>query len=253
MLLNQDPKDPLYVEAFKEIRDYILYNLGYGLVTIEMIDEMLNTAIIEAIQTFADHYQFNYKVDIVNNIQGSVAEIPEGVDAKHIKDVIFQFDTIGLSTQGGILTQSLQIGGVAYVVPYNENFLNNFNITSYYQYLSQLEDMKRIMGIEYDWQILNGKIQLYPNQNSWERIGVYSADLPNLDEWGNEVWVRQYSLARAKVILGTIRSKFTGLNLSGGALQGDGAELKAEGKEEIVQLKEQLKMEYGTVMPFLQT
>ncbi len=54
-------------------------------------------------------------------------------------------------------------------------------------------------------------------------------------------WIRKYSLALSKELLGIIRSKYSSLPLPNGEVAMDGEALKAEGREEKVQLLDELK------------
>ena len=54
-------------------------------------------------------------------------------------------------------------------------------------------------------------------------------------------WIRKYTLANAKELLGIIRSKYAAMPLPNGEVSLDGEGLKAEGREEKSQLLEELK------------
>jgi hypothetical protein len=54
-------------------------------------------------------------------------------------------------------------------------------------------------------------------------------------------WIRKYTLALAKELLGIIRSKYAALPLPNGEVTMDGEALKAEGREEKTMLLEELK------------
>ena len=54
-------------------------------------------------------------------------------------------------------------------------------------------------------------------------------------------WIRRYTLALAKELLGIIRSKYASMPLPNGEVTLDGEGLKAEGREEKSQLQEELK------------
>tara|TARA_Y100000310_G_scaffold200271_1_gene200320 strand:- start:89 stop:640 length:552 start_codon:yes stop_codon:yes gene_type:complete len=54
-------------------------------------------------------------------------------------------------------------------------------------------------------------------------------------------WIRKYTLALAKELLGIIRSKYAALPLPNGEVSMDGEALKAEGREEKTMLLDELK------------
>ena len=53
-------------------------------------------------------------------------------------------------------------------------------------------------------------------------------------------WIRKYTLALAKELLGIIRSKYASLPLPNGEVSMDGEALKSEGREEKANLLEEL-------------
>jgi hypothetical protein len=54
-------------------------------------------------------------------------------------------------------------------------------------------------------------------------------------------WIRKYTLALSKELLGIVRSKYASMPLPNGEVTLDGEALKAEGREEKMQLLEELK------------
>ena len=54
-------------------------------------------------------------------------------------------------------------------------------------------------------------------------------------------WIRKYTLALAKELLGIIRSKYASMPLPNGEVSLDGEALKSEGREEKANLLEELK------------
>ena len=54
-------------------------------------------------------------------------------------------------------------------------------------------------------------------------------------------WIRKYTLALAKELLGIIRSKYASMPLPNGEVSLDGEALKAEGREEKAQALDELK------------
>ena len=58
---------------------------------------------------------------------------------------------------------------------------------------------------------------------------------------GGRQWIRKYTLANAKELLGIIRSKYASMPLPNGEVTMDGDALKSEGREEKANLLEELK------------
>ena len=62
----------------------------------------------------------------------------------------------------------------------------------------------------------------------------------NINSSGRQ-WIRKFTLALSKELLGIIRSKYATMPLPNGEVALDGEALKAEGREEKTQLLEELK------------
>lgn len=240
MRTSQDYKDPIYAKVFQNLKNYILGQFGYPLLRVQLTDEHLVMAIIDAVQEYCNHVALEFKITTVATT-GNIIDIPEGVDIMHIHDVIMENDTIGLAT-GSAITQALRVGGVSFVVPYNSNVFSGFDIVEYMSYTQHLEDIKKITGIDKTWEIIGGKIHIYPvgavdNKN----VGILHSDIPPLKDFEQVPWIRDFATAKAKHILGTIRSRFSGMQMPGGGLAGDGEALKAEAKEEKQALMEEIR------------
>ena len=98
----------------------------------------------------------------------------------------------------------------------------------YFQYY--LKDDKEVTGRDYT----NNKVT-DPSNAPYKFIN-YS----EINSTGRQ-WIRKYSLALSKELLGIIRSKYASMPLPNGEVSLDGEALKAEGREEKVQLLDELK------------
>ena len=139
------------------------------------------------------------------------------------------------------------------------------------------EDMLRIQAIEFNDQfrksahtfnIVNNKIQIFPNPTStynlwfeyqvkkefrenstvvlpnvvsdYSNIGYNFAEYANINDVGKQ-WIRKYTLALAKEMLGAIREKYNTVPIPGSEVSLDGAALRAEAQTEKDNLVEQLR------------
>ena len=139
------------------------------------------------------------------------------------------------------------------------------------------EDMLRIQQIEFNDQfrksahtfnIVNNKIQIFPNPTStynlwfeyqvkkefrenstvvlpnvvsdYSNIGYNFAEYANINDVGKQ-WIRKYTLALAKEMLGAIREKYNTIPIPGSEVSLDGAALRAEAQTEKDNLVEQLR------------
>ena len=150
---------------------------------------------------------------------------------------------------------------VFYVLPVFEDILRG----------GQMNISNRVRRSNYSYRVTGTKLRIFPTPTAvnplklWVRVGFESNPLSpafpdksidgvsNLSNvpYGNFVyskvnsmarqWVRQYTLALCKELLGMIRSKFKSVPIPGGDLQLDGDDLKSSGKEEKEKLKTDLK------------
>ncbi|HPB48302.1 MAG TPA: hypothetical protein PLX16_06795 [Exilispira sp.] len=192
MNINPNPEAPQYKSGFSNIKNYILYNLGYPVVRVELTEEQIITCIIDALTLFTKYCgEIEYKLITVNTLGINYVEIPDDPDyqsfptpdpdpfnpappvnqtavkLRHtsIVDVVFTATTLDR------LGKALMTGGLAggfedYSLPLNSylsggsSYISDFDITSYYLYIQKLEDFKKTIGLKQMWEILNNKIEL---------------------------------------------------------------------------------------------
>jgi len=150
---------------------------------------------------------------------------------------------------------------VFYVLPVFEDILRG----------GQMNISNRVRRSNYSYKVTGTKLRIFPCPTAdnplklWVRVGFESdpmnpafadasingvSNLSNVP-YGNFVyarvnsmarqWVRQYTLALCKELLGMIRSKFGTIPIPGAELTLDGAELKSSAKEEKEKLHTDLK------------
>lgn len=252
--LSLNPQNPSYSTAFENIKNYILHSLGYPLVRVELTEEHIHLAIIDAIQLYFDYAAMDYAITIVIPVD-NIVEIPANIDPKRIVDIIFDDNSFGPGggAIGGNILGALKVGGTVFVQDGSnvQNYIQSFDYVQYYRWLQKLEDMKEVFGIDKHWEIINNQIHLFPSDETFQTVGIYHANMPLLEKMETETWIREYALARSKVFLGTIWRKLSGISFPGGATQLNGGELISEGKEEMDKLREQL-LQKRRPLPFLQ-
>ena len=152
---------------------------------------------------------------------------------------------------------------VFYVLPVFEDVLRG----------GMLDMSNRVRRSNYTWKISGKNIRIYPRPSGtpvvpkklWLRV-AYSPDpfSPSIQDdtmygvsnmsnlpYGNLMyskinsigrqWIRQYTLASSKELLGLVRSKFGSVPIPGGDLSLNGTDLVSQGREEKTNLKTDLK------------
>ena len=162
---------------------------------------------------------------------------------------------------------------VFYVLPVFEDILR----------AGQMEISNKVRRSNYSYRISGTKIRIYPkptttNPNDlWIRVAfspnpfeaayddaqIYGVTNLSNVPFGNfqfnrvnsmaRQWVRQYTLASCKELLGHVRSKFSSVPIPGGDLQMNGGDLISQGREDQEKLKTSLnemltKLTYGKMI-----
>jgi len=231
-----------YKDRFQDLRNYILYSLGYPVVRVELTDEFLSIAIIDAVTRYYSRaaHDVNFVVVDVDD-SDRTAEIPSDIKSSMIEEVVFPIEVIDAYSRGIFAGTTEDILG-KFVIPQEgwHNILDNFDMVGYYLFLQRMEDFRKLVGIDQHWDITNGKIYCYPADANIEKVGiVYKAQKSDLSlETTN--WIKDWALAKTKHMLGTIRGKMSAFQTAGGNIAADGDALKAEAKEEMRELTEKL-------------
>lgn len=253
--INQDVNDTSYQNRYTVLKQYILHNLGFPLIRVELTEEHLLTAIIDAVTMYHRYAVIDYNFRWISGVTNPFP-LPHDINKEMMVDVIFAggfFDNLGAGLATGGFVGEFE----GSVIPiFNTqgtlNIVNNFNLAQYYSYLQKLEDVKRIVGLDQLWEIINDKVYCFPKSNPLTGgVGlIYKGKLTDSENEEN-IWIKKYALARAKMILGTIRSKLSGITSAGINIAADGEALKSEAKEEITALETRLDT-MGRPMPILQ-
>jgi hypothetical protein len=136
---------------------------------------------------------------------------------------------------------------------------------------SQIETNDRIRKSAFSFELINNKLRIFPIPKSsdvgnkvWFQYYIRSEKTANSETHtinkvsdpsnvpyqfityseinaGGRQWIRKMTLALAKELLGIIRSKYASMPLPNGEVSLDGEGLKAEGREEKINLIEELK------------
>lgn len=249
--INQDFTGDNYKDQYTNIKNYILYALGYPLVRVELVEEHLVLAIVEALNLYYDraaHDDRAYRVLSVSD--NNIVDIPADISKNHIEDVIFPITALDSLAKGfgGTLPEA---DGAIFSMGYQRDFIKSFDLATYLLYSQRIEDFRNALGIRKHWEILNNQIVLYPPTAQYGEIGIIYKQMSDEKSLEQQQWIKDYSLARAKHILGTIRSKMSGFQAANANIGADGEALKSEANEAMTKLKEDLD-KLMPPLPFMQ-
>jgi hypothetical protein len=237
-----DYMHPYWKDNFKFLKGYIMQSLGHPIIRIELSETMLIQGIHDAI---AQYFKYGGDItsidfELVNLTEGNIVTIPDHIEKNLIKDVVFSEN----SNAFGFINPIDE--GVYATLPMS-SFLNinggTLELGQYYMARQQLEDANLITGRKRTWEFIGDQIRIFPGRITAEisAVGILYGKIPLPEVIESDDWVRRYSVSSAKIMLGTIRRKFSGFAAAGGQGGSDGSELVNEGKQEQTDLIQELK------------
>jgi hypothetical protein len=155
--------------------------------------------------------------------------------------------TLGSRTGGGTGT-NFEPFNLAYTNTYLLNSTMLGGIATYYMFAGYQEMIGKMFGsyIEFQWIPTSRTLRILQRPFSQDetlllRCQNYRPDFTIIDDLYAKQWVRDYTLASCKIMLGEARSKFASIAgpQGGGALNGN--DLKSAGKEELTALDKELE------------
>lgn len=229
----------------QEVYDYIHNMLGGGMVDVELDPVHYETALNKALSRYRQRNE--------NSTEESYFFMPTIVDQntytlpKEILEVrrIFR-RSIGSRTGGG--------DGGSIFEPFNLAYTNTYLLASSnlgglatYDFFSQFQELVgRMFGsfIEFNWNRTRHVLTILQRPRAEETLLLecynYRPDDQLLKDYLAQSWIRDYSLAICKMMLGEARSKFATIAgpQGGGQLNGDA--LKAEAQAEMEKLEQEI-------------
>jgi hypothetical protein len=234
----------------QDVFTYIHTMLGGGMIDVELDPQHYETALSKALSRFRQRSEnsiergYFFMPTIID--QNSYVLPPEIVEVKKI----FR-RSIGSRTGGGD-------GGSLYE-PFNLAYTNTYLLASSnlgglatYDMFSQYQELVgRMFGsfIEFNWSRTTHTITILQRPQAEETLLLecynYRPDEQLLDDYMAKNWIRDYSLALCKMMLGEARSKFATIAGPQGGGQLNGDTLKNEAQQEM----EKLEQEIATAIP----
>jgi hypothetical protein len=225
-----------------DIKRYILLELGYPNVEVELCDEHLEQAIRDTVSDFLRSNVLNFTKFWKITLQNGVVEYSLPTDVRVVREVT----TFKLSQFDVIFGADLIVNPI-----YLRNTRDAYqDILTFWLSEAAFEAQKRTYGLNTSWDIIAGntKIRLYPTPSS-DRVaiikGTYSPALHEITKQTlgtKDELFRRMALARSMAILGRIRGKRTsGINTSQGVVMLDGEQLRAEAKELLTEARTELQ------------
>jgi len=225
--------------------DYIKNMLGSGMIDVELDPTHYNTAIDRALRKFRQRSS--------NAVEESFAFLTLSMDqnnyvlAPEIENVRRLYRrSIGSRTGGGDGGSLFEPFNLAYSNTYLLTSTNMGGLATYYAFASYQKQVGKMFGSDINF-IFNKTTKLLtvdqrPQSNEevlmW--IDNYRPDFNLLEDRYAGQWLRDYSLATCKIMLGEAREKFQTISSPQGGVSLNGTQLKNEGKAELDVLEQDL-------------
>ena len=245
------PKDQIGYTSREDLIREIQIRLADGIVDVELDREHYDVAIDKSLALYRQLSEGSVEESLlfVNTKEG-VTEYTLPTEVQEVRRIYRRgigtnsgggtnFDPFDVAFNNMYMLQAGQMGGLA-----------TFDAFAQYK-----ETIGRIFGSEYNflWNRNTKVLKILRNIRHEEEIavGIYNFIPENvlLTDVLASNWLSSYALAMSKLMLGEARSKYTsGLPGAGGAVTLNGEQLKAEGQQELLSLKESLhNMEEGNM------
>lgn len=232
----------------QEVFDYVYALLGGGMVDVELDPIHYETALSKAITRFRqrsdnsveESYVFLTTVEDQNDYT-----LPE--ETIEVNKIFRR--SIGSRTGGGD-------GGSLYE-PFNLAYTNSYllsgsklgGLATYDMFSQHQELVGRMFGsfIEFKWNSVNKKITLLQRPRAEETLLLecynYRPDISLLNDYLAKQWIKDFTLATCKYMMGEARSKFATIAGPQGGSQLNGDTLKAEAQAEMEKLETEVSQQ----------
>lgn len=257
------------IDSKKKLKDWVLTMLGAPLVTVELNDTQFEAIIGDAVELYTKYAWFGDKYILLDL---NTYERGKGFDTSKyrittVKDMSTTRDTLygvamsdpffgfnawlnggngaGWGFAGGVLGGA----GIGNTNGYGWNWSGGF--VSYQCAQEFLQTAHKLTGMNPDFQFdrLHQRLLIFPEPQKRPRyrfrrwVLVTCEVEPTLEELYGNNYLKKIVLAKAKILLGTIRSKFQNVQLVGGG--NIDTSIKEEGQQELDKILEEIRTAEG--------
>lgn len=226
----------------QEVYDYVHTMLGGGMVDVELDPIHYETGLKKALS--------RYRQRSDNSVEESYAFLPLEIDQndyilpKEIVEVRYIFRrSIGSRTGGGDGGTLFEPFNLAYTNTYLMASSNMGGLATYDMFAQHQELVGRMFGsfIEFKWNTVTKKLTILQRPRANEKVMLhvynYRPDSQILDDYLAIQWIKDYTLASCKYMLGEARSKFATIAGPQGGSSLNGDALKSEAQQEMEKLE----------------
>ena len=238
-------------QAKKEVYDYCKLMLGDGMIDIELDPQHYEIALTRSLAVFRQRSD--------NAVEESYAfmtlreDTNEYILPKEIQQVrqIFR-RSVGSRSGNGTGGTVFEPFNMAYTNTYLLSSTNMGGLATYELFAGYQELVGKMFGsfINYTWNSQSRKLVIHQRPRSEESVMIHAynrrPDFALITDTYAGQWIKDYSLANCKMILGQAREKFAQIAGPGGGSSLNGAAMKSEAQAEMDKLMEDLKTGVST-------
>ena len=230
----------------QEIFDYVFNSLGGGMVDVELDPAHYETAVKDALDRFRQRSD--------NAVEESYIFLPLVQDQNDytLADEIIEVRqifrrSIGSRSGGGDGGTLFEPFNLAYTNTYLLASSNMGGVATYNMFSQFQELVGRMFGsfIEFKWNTTTKKLTILQRPRQGEEVlmyvYMYRPDTELFKDYLAKKWIKDYTLAKCKFILGEARSKFNTIAGPQGGTTLNGDALKQEALAEMERLEAEVK------------
>jgi hypothetical protein len=229
----------------QEIFDYVYAMLGGGMVDVELDPVHYETALTKALTRYRQ--RSDYSVEESYLFLPLVIDQNDYILPNEVIEVrkIFR-RSIGSRTGGGDGGTLFEPFNLAYTNTYLLASSNMGGLATYELFAQHQELVGRMFGsfIEFKWNTTSKQLTILQRPRANEEVLIYAynyrPDLQLLDDYLAKQWLKDYTLAACKYMLGEARSKFATIAGPQGGSTLNGDALKAEAQSEMEKLESEV-------------
>jgi hypothetical protein len=233
-------------EEKEHVFEYVKAFLGDGMIDIELDPKHFEIALEKALAF--------YRQRAANSVEDSYAFLDlvmdqnEYIMPKEVQDIreIFR-RSIGSRTGGGDGGTLFEPFNLAYTNTYLLSSSSMGGLATYYLFAGYQKLVGKMFGsfINFVYNPTSRKLVLQQRPQSNERVLLRLSnnrpDFSILQDTYAGIWIKEYTLANCKIMIGEAREKFGTIASPTGGTTLNGTAMKAEGKEKAKELEDDLK------------
>lgn len=229
----------------QKVIEYCKTMLGGSMIDVELDPKDYNTAIDRALSKFRQ--RSSNAVEESFGFLTILVDVNDYILPQEVIQVRQLFRrSIGSRTGGGDGGTLFEPFNLAYSNTYLLSSTNMGGLATYYAFASYQKQVGKMFGsdINFTFNKTTKKLTIMQRPRSDEELLVwlynYRPDFNLLTDPYSGHWLKEYSLATCKIILGEAREKFAQISSPQGGTSLNGSALKAEGKAEMETLEQDL-------------